>query len=76
MDFNFGEKGERGVSILMEEDRYRVYFPNYLYNQISMTKLSNWIRELDGEMDLKGNIFIPLRIKPSDIYYTYYHFIE
>ncbi len=76
MDFSFGEKLNIGVSVVIENNCYKIYLPKYLYNQISMIKLINWVNQLNGEMDFKGNITLPLSVKPSDIYSSYYHFIE
>jgi hypothetical protein len=76
MNFYFGEKSNQGVSVLYDEKCYKIYIPEYLKSQISFLKISNWVKELGGEMQTNLEIFVPLKLRPSDIYYSYYHFVE
>lgn len=87
MDFNFGKKTNKGLSVLFKNDQYHVYIPSYI--NIDSNKLNNWINELEGSINLKKNdfknldfknlfteIIFPASLKPSDIYFSFYHFIE
>lgn len=77
MDFYYGTKREKGISILVNELYYNVYIPDYVYEQTSVVKISNWVKEIKGEFITKNEIIIKKTdIQPSIIYEAFYHFIE
>ena len=76
MDFYFGQKSTNGISVIMRDSAYYISVPEYLLKSINSFKFSNWIRELKGTLNDNGEVVTSLSLKPSDIYYSYYHFIE
>jgi hypothetical protein len=76
MDFCFGEMSNSCISIMPYDSYNMIYLPDFLLNRISVIKLANWVKEIKGEMRSINSIIIPRDISVSDIYSTYYHFIE
>ena len=76
MDFSFGKKEDRGISVVIENSSTYIYIPDYILFQVNNIKLKNWTHEIKGTFISKGKILISNDILPSDIYYSYYHFIE
>lgn len=75
MDFFFDEFSNNGISIIKSDNCYEIFIPEYVKSQLCNTKINNWIKELEGVIN-ENKILIPLKIKASEIYRTFYHFVE